>query len=90
MKPTLADWYTSYFKDHVDPNDGNFRLVELKLPHDARDNPSYGPFEYVGIRARERLRRFCAAYLAGIGDITVREAEKIMRKSHAVDEKLSS
>ena len=85
----IKDWGTSYFKDRVDPDDGDFRLVELRLPHDAKGQPSYGPFEYTGIRARERLRRFCAAYLAGIGDITAREAEKIMRKSRIVDEKLS-
>jgi hypothetical protein len=89
VKPTLADWYTSYFKDRVDPEDGNFRRVELKLPHDAQDNPNYGPFEYIGIAARERIRRFCAVFLSATGDITVREAEKILRKSHAADERAS-
>jgi hypothetical protein len=86
----LKDWGTSYFKDRVDPNDGDFRIVEVRLPHDVRAQPNYGPFEYLGVHARERLRRFCAGYLSGTGDITVRDAEKIMRKSRAVDEKLSS
>jgi hypothetical protein len=81
------DWTTSHFKDRIDPEDGDFRLVELRLPHDAKAQPTYGPFEYTGIAARERIRRFCAAFLAGIGDLTVKEAEKIMRKSHAVDER---
>lgn len=83
----LKDWGTSYFKDRVDPADGLFRLVEMKLPHDPLAQPNYGPFEYTGIQARERLRRFCAGYLSGFGDITVKEAEKIMRKSHAADER---
>jgi hypothetical protein len=83
------DWSTSYFKDRVDPSDGDFRLVEMRLPHDARGQLSYGPFEYTGIHARERIRRFCAAYLSVLGDITAREAEKILRKSRVVDEKIS-
>lgn len=86
----LKDWGTSYFKDRVDPNDGDFRIVEVRLPHDPKAQPNYGPFEYSGIHARERLRRFCAGYLSGTGDMTVRDAEKIMRKSRAVDEKLSN
>jgi hypothetical protein len=86
---TPADWSTSSFKDRVDPDDGNFRVLELRLPHDARAQPNYGPFEYTGILARERLRRFCAGFLSGIGDITLREAEKIMRRSRAVDERLA-
>lgn len=81
------DWGTSYFKDRLDPDDHDFRLVALRLPHDAKDQPTYGPFEYTGVAARERLRRFCAGYLAGVGDLTVKEAEKIMRKSRAVDER---
>ena len=83
------DWGTSYFKDRVDPDDENYRLVALRLPHDPKAQPNYGPFEYEGVLARERLRRFCAGYLSGMGDITVREAEKIMRKSKAADKKLS-
>ncbi len=79
------DWGTSYFKDRLDPEDGNFRLVELRLPHDRRSQPAYGPFEYVGVAARERLRRFCAAYLTGFGDLTEREAGRILRKSEAAD-----
>jgi hypothetical protein len=82
-----VDWFTSYFKDRVDPTDENFRLVELRLPHDPRGQPNYGPFEYLGVAARERLRRMCAVYLAGFGDLTEREAEKICRKSRAADEK---
>jgi len=84
------DWSTSHFKDRVDPDDVDFRIVELRLPHDSKGQPNYGPYEYTGIHARERLRRFCAMYLSGLGDITVREAEKIMRKSKAVDDKFSS
>lgn len=83
-KPT--DWGTSYFKDRVDPEDADFRLVELRLPHDNKGQANYGPFEYTGISARERIRRFCAAYLAGIGDLSVKEADKIMRKSHAISD----
>ena len=48
---------------------------------------NYGPFEYFGVQARDRLRRFCAVYLVGIGDLTEREAKKICRKSRAVDER---
>lgn len=81
------EWDRSYFKDRVDPDDGNFRLVELRLPHDAKGNPTYGPYDYAGIKARERIRRFCAGYLSGTGDITMREAEKIVRKSRAIDER---
>jgi hypothetical protein len=80
------DWGSSYFKDRVDPTDADFRLVELRLPHDANAQPSYGPFEYTGIGARERIRRFCASYLAGMGDLSVKEADKIMRKSHAISD----
>lgn len=75
---------TAYFKDRIDPADNNFRLVEIRLPRDPRVT-SYGPFEYHDAAAGERLRRFCAAYLAGVGDITMRDAEKICRKSDAVD-----
>ena len=87
-KPTIADWFTSYFKDRIDPDDVNFRRVELKLPHDAQGQPNYGPFEYTGIAARERIRRFCAVFLSATGDITVREADKIVRKSNVVDQKV--
>ena len=89
MKPTVADWHTSHFKDRVDPDDGNFRRVELKLPHDAQGNPNYGPFQYTGSAARERIRRFCAAFLSVTGEISQREAEKILRKSRATDERSS-
>lgn len=80
------DWGTSYFKDRVDPADADFRIVELRLPHDANAQSNYGPFEYTGVSALERIRRFCASYLAGIGDLSVKEAEKIMRKSHAISD----
>jgi len=83
------DWSASYFKDCVDPDNGDFRLVALRLPHDAKGQPSYGPYEYRGLAARERLRRFCAGYLSGIGDISMKDAEKIMRKSRSIDEKNS-
>jgi hypothetical protein len=83
------DWTTSHFKDRVDPSDPDFRLVELRLPHDAKGHPNYGPFEYAGIRARERIRRLCAVFLHGVGDLTGREADKILHKSHAVDDKIS-
>lgn len=80
------DWGSSYFKDRVDPDDVDFRLVELRLPHEVNAQPNYGPFEYTGIGARERIRRFCAAYLAGTGDLSVKEADKIIRKSHAISD----
>ncbi len=83
----LPDWMTSHFKDRVDPENSNFRIVELRIPHDAKGQPSYGPFEYLGIHARERIRRFCAAFLARVGDITERDADKIIRKSNAALEK---
>lgn len=79
------DWNASRFKDRVDPEDPNFRLVEMRLPHDRNSLPHYGPFEYAGVAARERLRRFCAAYLSAYGDIPVRTAERIIRRSRAID-----
>jgi len=81
------DWNKSHFKDTVDPEDNNFRVVELRLPHDSRTQPNYGPFKYFGIAARERIRRFAAAFLHGLGDISARDAERIIRKSHAADAK---
>lgn len=88
--PTGApDWGTSHFRDRVDPSDPNFRIVEIRMPHDARTT-GYGPFEFTGPAAAERLRRYCAAYLSGVGDITTREAEKIIKKSHAADDRRSS
>ena len=89
-RTTLEDWGTSHFNDCVDPADPNYRLVTMRIPHDAKVLPSYGPFAYVGLRARERLRRFCAGYLAGLGDITVRDADKIMKKSRAAEERFPS
>lgn len=83
------DWATSRFDDRVDPSDPNFRLIEMRIPHDAR-TPDYGPFEFRGRAAMERLRRFCAAYLSGLGDITVRDAERIIRKSKAAESKAPS
>ncbi len=88
MSARPKDWSATSFHDRVDPGDPNFRLVELRLPHDAEGNPGYGPFAYVGIHACERLRRFCAVFLQGMGDLTEREAEKILRKSHVVDDKV--
>ena len=79
------DWEASHFRDHVDPDDRNFRLVELRLPHDPKAQPNYGPFEYLGSAARERIRRFAAAFLQGTGDISARDAERIINKSHAID-----
>ena len=84
---TTPDWGTTHFRDRVDPEDRNFRLVEMRLPHDLRAQPNYGPFEYLGIAARERIRRFAAAFLQGMGDISSRDAERIINKSHAVDER---
>jgi hypothetical protein len=90
MASSLEDWIAAYFLDRVDPEDPNYRLVEIRLPHAAKAQPSYGPFSYAGLRARERLRRFCAGFLSGFGDITVHEAEKIMRKSRAAEERFPS
>lgn len=81
------DWGTSYFRDCVDPDDRNFRLVKLRLPHDPMGQPNYGPFEYLGVAARERIRRFAAALLQGTGDISARDAARIINKSRAVDER---
>ena len=80
-----ADYANSHFKDRVDKS-GDFRIVELKIPHE-RSQPGYGPFEYEGLAAYERLRRFCAGFLSGTGDLTVKEAEKIIRNSRQKDER---
>lgn len=81
------DWGTSHFRDRVDPDDQDFRLVEMRLPHDSRGQPNYGPFEYLGSAARERIRRFAAAFLQATGDISARDANRIINKSHAIDER---
>jgi hypothetical protein len=80
-------WNKSYFKDRIDPDDPNFRLVEMRLPFDAKGLPGYGPFEYAGAAARERIRRFAAAVLHVYGDISDRQSAEIFRKSHAVDDR---
>jgi hypothetical protein len=81
------DWGTTSFRDRIDPEDRNFRLVEMRLPHDSGAQPNYGPFEYLGVAARERIRRFAAAFLHAMGDISSRDAERILKKSHTVDER---
>lgn len=80
------DYMDSYsetsFKDYEDPTDEAYRIVELRIPL----NPSLRPYqtcEYQGFEAAERIRRFCAGFLAGYKDLTEREAEKIIKKSNA-------
>ena len=70
---------STYFRDKVDPSDSSFRLVELRLPRDVSQGV-YGPFEYTGADCRDRLARFAAAYLEGLGHLSPREAEKIAKK----------
>ena len=80
MKHKVFDYPDStYFIDTQDPSDPEFRLINMRLPYDPRQTP-YGPFEYKGIECRDRLVRFCAAYLAGFGYLTQREVDKIVRK----------
>jgi hypothetical protein len=81
------DWHTTHFRDRVDPDDQNFRLVEIRLPHYSRAQPNYGPFEYLGVAARERIRRFAAAFLQVTGDISARDTDRIIKNSHAIDER---
>lgn len=71
------------FKDRVDPTDSNYRIVEMRIPHDGKP---YGPFEFHYTEAAQRIRRFAAAYLAGHSDLTTKEAGKIIERSHRVDE----
>lgn len=79
-----------YFKDRVDENDGNYRLVDLRLPHDRASQPTYGPFEYEGDFAHQRLRRFCAAFLSATGDITERDAAKIRKSASSATDRLEA
>ena len=70
------------FKDREDETDKNFRIIELRIPLDPTLRP-YQTSEFEGFEAAERIRRFCAAFLAGFGDLTGPEAEKIISKSRA-------
>ncbi len=82
MPKPNPDYAKSSFKDCEDPSDSDFRIVEIRIPL----NPALRPYSrsvYEGFEAAERLRRFCAGFLAGYGDLTDREAEKIIRKSNA-------
>lgn len=84
-----TNWDASYFKDRVDPTDDNFRLVEMRIPRDTSEKEPYGPFNYGGVAARERIRRFCAGFLCGMRDLTMREASRIIEKSRKADAKKS-
>lgn len=85
-----------YFKDRIDPSDAGYRLIEIRIP--AEHGHSYGPFEYTGIRpVLDRLRRFSAAILESIGDITHAHGQRIskacdqtMTNAAARDSKASS
>ncbi len=77
-----------HFKDRVDPADASFRLVELRIPHNPAEL-NYGPFEYHDADAAERLRRFCVGYLSGFGDVSDRDAQRIIRESKANDARRS-
>jgi hypothetical protein len=68
-----------FFHEVQDPADMSFRLIQLRIPHNPEQTP-FGPFDHRGIDARDRLARFCAGYLAGLGHLTTREAEKIIKK----------
>jgi hypothetical protein len=70
---------STYFNEVQDPEDKSFRLIDLRIPHDPAQTP-FGPFEYRGRDARDRIARFCASILQGLGHLTEREAEKIIKK----------
>jgi hypothetical protein len=78
-------WSESRWTDRDDPSDVRFRIVEIRLPHGPPSRPTFGPFEYAGTGVRERVRRFCAIFLLAYGDITRREARRIVGRSRALD-----
>ena len=54
------------WKQRVDPSDGGYALIELRLP--IPDPQEYPEREYVGADAYDRLNRFLRAYAAGVMD----------------------
>lgn len=52
----------SWWKQRVDPADPRFVLIEMRIP-----NGGMPEAEYFGVDARDRIARFCTAYLEGAG-----------------------
>jgi hypothetical protein len=69
-----------YFRDRIDPSDKRYRLIEMRIPAERGQASNYGPHEYTGIRpVLDRLRRFSAAILESIGDITHAHGQRIQK-----------
>ena len=83
---TLASgvWLT----DRVDLIDHRFRLVEMRIPMDPHLARQGYEHSYIGRSVVHRIRRFAAAFLQAMQDITHAHAARIQRTATAAEEEL--